>query len=76
MTGRRRRQAIRHDDQLGRCRGKDEAAAARSAGGAGQADPADVREFLDEYLTSDEFAMQDCAAFLRRDELYERVSAA
>ncbi len=36
-----------------------------------RADPEDVRLFLEEYLATSEFALDDCAAFLRRDQLYD-----
>jgi 3-dehydroquinate synthase len=36
-----------------------------------RADPADVQQFLDEYLTTSEFGMTGCADFLRRDRLYD-----
>lgn len=35
-----------------------------------RADPRDVQAFLAEYLAHSEFAMDDCASFLRRDDLY------
>jgi len=36
-----------------------------------RADPADVQEFLAEYLATSPFGMDDCAAFLERDALYD-----
>ena len=41
-----------------------------------RAEPNDVRQFLAEYLATSPFAHPDCAAFLRRDHLYDTAPVA
>ena len=39
-----------------------------------RADPKDVEQFLEDYLTTSEFGITDCAGFLQRDQLYDALA--